>query len=309
MSPLRSTRASTTGKVNGVSLLMFVLEQADRRVRGFSELLVSLIEKIGEQVDPWKHPTILFEENTAECPICMETLFTSTPSAFVSEDTRIRCGHFFCFDCASSQYMKQQAANATEFHCPICRAPAQEVMPLPDIAINPRTWFQFLDCEGNGRLDKNTVIQALEAMLPIDTELLRASLEEHCWAKWDKNRDDRISEPEFFAEGGLLEWSIRHLRELREAKRRGPAPPLEEPQRWFDHWDTAHYGRIGRGEALTALCEAARVSSLESRKIESLKKDIEALWSRYARGDFVSWEVFLKNNLAKQLAKIVATVQ
>lgn len=298
----------------GRSVLLLALEEADRGRAGFSELLTSLMEKIGDDVDHWQEPTVLNEENTAECPICMEVLYKSTPTSFVKYSRRgdsgevphVICAHFFCFDCASQQFMKQQSQNRIEFECPICRGAASEVMPLPDIAINPRLWFQFLDVEGRGRIDKNTVVQTLEAMLPIDTENLRESLQESVWAQWDKAGDGSITEREFFDSGGLLEWVRRHQHELRAAEARGPAPSLEEePERWFRHWDAAKRGRLGRSEVLRGLCEAARVSSLEVQRIKSLKEGISAVWERHAPQGTVSREHFLKQGVAGELLKVV----
>lgn len=293
--------------------MLLALEQADRGHGGFRELLASLLEKLGDDVDQWEHPTSLVEENTAECPICMEVLWTSTPTAFVSfadadggeSDPHVICGHFFCFDCASQQYMKQQSQNVEEFQCPICRAPAREVMPLPDITINPRLWFRFLDVQGQGRIEKNVVIQTLEAMLPIDTENLREALEESVWAQWDKAGDDRISEREYFDSGGLLEWVRRHQHDLKHAEARGVAPGLGEPERWFRHWDAAKRGRLRRGEVLRALCEASRVSSLEPKRIKRLKEGIESVWEKHAADDLLQRDRFLRVNVSGELEAIV----
>jgi len=247
----------------------------------------------------------------------MEVLWTSTPTAFVSFDEsgggegnpHLICGHFFCFDCASQQYMKQQSQPNAEFQCPICRAPAREVMPLPDITINPRLWFQFLDVQRQGRIEKNVVIQTLEAMLPIDTENLREALEESVWAQWDKARDDRISEREFFDSGGLLEWVRRHQHDLREAQTRGTSPSLaKEPEKWFRHWDSAKRGRLRRGEVLRALCEAASVSSLEPRRIKCLKDGILGVWERHAVDDLLQRDRFLKAKVSGELEAIIKEV-
>lgn len=287
--------AVTAGNSSGRSLLLLTLEQADQGRGGFRELLASLLLKLGSDVDHWEHPTVLVEENTAECPICMEVLWTSTPTAFVSfavagqsgeGNPHLICAHYFCFDCASQQYMKQlqrQSAgqNAEEFQCPICRAPAREVMPLPDIQVNPRLWFQFLDTNSSGGIDQNTVVQTLEAMLPIDTENLRDALDDGVWAEWDKAGDNRITEREFFRPGGLLEWVRRHQCELQAAQQRGQAPPLGEAEVWFRHWDSQKRGRLNRGELLRALCEEARISSLQPRRIEQLKVGIEGVIARH----------------------------
>jgi len=309
--------AVTGATASGRPLLDLALTEADHGHSGFRDLTASLLEKLGDGVDQWDNPTVLVEENTAECPICMEVLWTSTPTAFVSFSTRggvegnphVICAHFFCFDCASQQYMKQQSQNVDEFECPICRAPATEVMPLPDIAINPRLWFQFLDVDGSGTIEKNTVVQTLEAMLPIDTENLRTVLTENVWDEWDKTGDHKISEREFFDTGGLLEWIRGHQHELKAAQARGNPPPLSDAERWFRHWDTSKRGRLRRGELLRALCEEARVSSLEPKRIKKLKDGIEAFWWGRASDDLIARDSLLQAEAIEQLAALVSEVK
>jgi len=311
----------------GGSLLLFALEQADQGRAGFRDLMGALLDKLGSNVDHWDQPMVLLEENTAECPICFETLWTATPTAFVSFTSTQRgkegsphviCAHFFCFDCASQQYMKQQKQNVENYFCPICRTQAREVMPLPDITVNPRLWFQFLDIESNNSIDRNTVVQALEAILPLETEGLRDAMTNQYWADWDKTKSDHITEGEFFAPGGLLEWVRCHQHELAAAQKRGPAPPLDQPEAWFKHWDRSKSGQLRRGDLLRALCEVSKASSLETKKIQAIKASIEKIWEKHVlhrRGSrssvspdegVISLDRFLRQNLAEELQKAVA---
>eukprot|EP00439_Symbiodinium_sp_Y106_P084796 s126_g26.t1 len=190
------------------------------------------------------------------------------------------CAHFFCFDCASQQYMKQQQAQANEYFCPTCRATAHEVMPMPDIAVNPRLWFQFLDVNRSGQIDQNMTVQALEAMLPIDTERLHEFIAGG-WAAWAKGH---VTENDFFSKGGLLEWIRAHQHDLANTAKRGAAPslPADDLQDWFRHWDVEHRGTLDKGQVLRALCEASKTSSLETRRIQELKEGITKVWDKYA---------------------------
>lgn len=281
--------AGNSFMATGQPLLLFAQEQADKGKSGFRELLSPLLGKIGQDVDQWTHPTALLEDRNADCPICFETLWTSTPTAFVkivesgSEISfHVICAHFFCFDCASQQYMKQQSQRVNEYFCPICRATAQEVMTLPDIAVNPQIWFQFLDVQRSGKIDQNTIVQAMEAMLPIDTENLHGAMADGCWSSCSK--DGVVTETDFFMPGGLLEWIRGHQHELQRARDRGPSPPLTGGERdvWFKHWDNAKRGQLEKGEVLRALCEASNVSSLETKRVQKLKDGISAIWDRFA---------------------------
>merc|ERR1711974_565480 len=110
------------------------------------------------------------------------------------------------------------------------------------------------DQEGHGRVEKKNVVQALEAVLPLDSEGLHEAADDHCWAAWDKSGHGHISEKAFFAPGGLLEWVRTHQQQLSAARKRGKAPPLTQPEAWFRHWDRANKGRLHRSELLRGLC-------------------------------------------------------
>lgn len=152
---------------------------------------------------------------------------------------------------------------------------------LPDIATNPKLWFNFFDREGKGQIEKNMVVQALEATLPIETESLRNAMDDHCWVAWDQKNEGYITESSFFAPQGLLEWVRVHQHQLQSARERGPAPDLSDAQAWFRHWDRTKKGRLRKGEALRGLCEVAQISSLEHRKVQRLRAAVEAAFARY----------------------------
>ncbi|CAJ1376318.1 unnamed protein product [Effrenium voratum] len=311
---LLSVGASGTSMCHGVPLYLFAQDQADKKVRGFNELLAPLLARIGQDVDQWQQPTALLEDRTAECPICFETLWTATPTAFVKllegsgeSIFHVICAHFFCFDCASQQYMKQQSQQVAEYFCPICRAQAHEVMPMPDIAVNPRLWFQFLDMNQSGQVDQNVAVQALEAMLPIDTERLHDALHDsECGVRWAQGQ---ISELHFWMPGGLLEWVRAHQHDLERAKDRGKAPRLEgDLQDWLRHWDRERRGELDKGQVLRALCEATRISSLETARIQKLKDGIKEIWSEYAVSAGLTRQHCRNGSVAARLQKLAEEV-
>ena len=304
--------ASATATLHGQPLMSFAQDQADKNQPGFNDLLEPLLRRLGQDIDPWVQPSVLLEDRTAECPICLETLWTSTPTAFVKlvegggqSVFHVICAHFFCFDCASQQYMKQQQTQASEYFCPTCRATAHEVMPMPDIAVNPRLWFQFLDVSRSGEIGQNMAVQALEALLPIDTERLHESISGG-WATWAKGP---ITEHEFFAKGGLLEWIRAHQHDLANAAKRGPAPALSSDlQDWFRHWDVERRGALDKGQVLRALCEASKTSSLEIKRIQELKEGLSELWAKYDLISGLTRQHCKEPNLAADLAALAERV-
>ncbi|CAL1129881.1 unnamed protein product [Cladocopium goreaui] len=311
---LLSVGASGTATCHGRPLYLFAQEQAEKKTRGFNDLLAPLLARIGQDVDQWRQPTVLVEERTAECPICFETLWTATPTAFVKlvegaeSIFHVNCAHFFCFDCASQQYMKQQSQQVSEYFCPICRAQAHEVMPMPDIAVNPRLWFQFLDVTRSGQVDQNTAVQALEAMLPIDTERLHSALQNQGFAApWAKQGN--ISELHFWMPGGLLEWVRAHQHDLDRAKDRGKAPKLDELEEWLRHWDRERRGELDKGQVLRALCEVTKTSSLEIERIKKMKEGISAVWKKnHLKGGLTRQLCRQKPQLGKEFQQVVDEV-
>eukprot|EP00913_Durusdinium_trenchii_P019900 g18707.t1 len=63
---LLSVGASGTATCNGRPLYLFVQEQAERKTRGFNELLAPLLARIGQDIDQWKQPTALVEDERRE---------------------------------------------------------------------------------------------------------------------------------------------------------------------------------------------------------------------------------------------------
>eukprot|EP00434_Breviolum_minutum_P011791 symbB.v1.2.010406.t1/scaffold657.1/size175864/3 len=220
----------------------------------------------------------------------------------------VNCAHFFCFDCASQQYMKQQSQQVSEYFCPICRAQAHEVMPMPDIAVNPRLWFQFLDVTRSGQVDQNIAVQALEAMLPIDTERLHAALQDSGFtALWAKQGN--ISELHFWMPGGLLEWVRAHQHDLDRTKDRGKAPRLQDLEEWLRHWDRERRGELDKGQILRALCEVTQTSSLEIARIKRLKDGISAVWKKHRMKGGLTRQICRQNpELAKEFQEVADEV-
>ena len=57
-------------------------DQSQKKING-THFLMASVGRNAQDVDQWRQPTVLVEERTAECPICFETLWTATPTAFV----------------------------------------------------------------------------------------------------------------------------------------------------------------------------------------------------------------------------------
>jgi len=124
------------------------------------------------------------------------------------------------------------------------------------------------------------------------------------WLEWEHRQPDEcgkegggISAEAFCAEGGMLQWIVENLGELRRAEEAGEPPELEreELERWFDFWDVDADGGLSRAELLRALMKTLRVSGVERRRVNEIRSTIEQCFYSWAQDseEKVSREAFL----------------
>eukprot|EP00927_Polykrikos_kofoidii_P029659 TRINITY_DN25619_c0_g1_i1.p1 TRINITY_DN25619_c0_g1~~TRINITY_DN25619_c0_g1_i1.p1 ORF type:complete len:731 (+),score=87.22 TRINITY_DN25619_c0_g1_i1:308-2194(+) len=120
------------------------------------------------------------------------------------------------------------------------------------------------------------------------------------WREWERDSGDGqggISAEAFCAEGGMLQWIVEHLGELRRAEKAGEAPDLRRDglERWFDFWDVDSDGGLSRAELLRALMKTLRVAGVERRRVSEIRRTIEKCFHTWAQHDEerVSREAFL----------------
>ena len=142
-------------------------------------------------------------EQHAECAICFEDL-CAQPIVIFEKKRGLRrrifrrparrvCGHFFHESCAAQ--LKPQL-------CPLCRTSFHRCRRMPSIEDDPLGWFQCVDVDGEGRLTRDQVKDALATCFPLDVPRLEASLDE-LWAQWDVSSSGFIDKPAFLAPGEL----------------------------------------------------------------------------------------------------------
>lgn len=285
--------------------------------------LLSQGDRDGDISDAWQSPRVLLAERAVECPVCYEPLYSAHPSVLQRVDTGKRlCGHYFCLRCA------QRLGGG----CPLCRARAPSgcvAKALPNVERAPRTWFRMVDNSANGRLERDEVVRALEAVLPLDAERLRRALgitvdgsegesedgdgeKSGWWQQWHADttvngRPAGITEEAFCAEGGLLQWIVEHLRELRRCEIRGRPPELtsDNLECWYEFWASEPEDGLSRSELLRALMRTLGVSGVERRKVREIRGTIEHCYHVWVAdgGDRVSREAFIKSpgGLGEQL--------
>jgi len=279
-------------------------------------------EKTGSGTDPWQSPRLLLMESAAECPVCYDPLCTSRPSVLTSADGRRICGHYFCYLCAQRLLLgcplcRARAADGVGS----CRAralPDVEKRPWQWFAmvdvdgdgrleqveavkaleavlpVDAERLRRALGCrpEGDGRLSTScSGVAALEK--PLQLALARENTttstgSANCWwREWQRDGKSAggISTEAFCAEGGMLQWIVENLGELRRAEKEGEPPVLSHDTmgRWFDFWDSNSDGGLSKSELLRALMKTLRVSGVERRRVGKIRRTIEKCFSLWAQ--------------------------
>eukprot|EP00434_Breviolum_minutum_P034932 symbB.v1.2.030920.t3/scaffold3535.1/size54508/3 len=206
----------------------------------------------------------------AECPICLEPLCRSTPTAFVA-DTAV-CLHFLCINCARG-YASSTNSQGDALRCPECRRHAVDMQPVPSLCEDPLSCFEFLAGIGEeSHLARPMLLRMLSALLPLDSEALEAQGET---LSQEVHAADFLTNP-FFV------WVWRHLQEhQRSMVRQEPAPDLEDRTAWFKYWNFSNTGRLTRSEVLRAILRSFRVTSLQKQKVQDLRSRVDKVWDMW----------------------------
>jgi Ca2+-binding EF-hand superfamily protein len=179
-------------------------------------------------------------EEHAECAVCFEALCDAPTAVFVAAtagSTRRTCAHYFHLACARSLRAREMR------RCPVCRAPFDDALPVPDPRDDPGGWFAAVDANGDGKLSPGEVLEALKANVPCDWRRLerdvlprsgaeRSNTDKKTRAKralfhaWDPDGDGFIELREICAPGGLLEYVTREF--TKKTSRKGTKQPREE---------------------------------------------------------------------------------
>jgi hypothetical protein len=131
-----------------------------------------------------------------ECPISAEALHAAAVGVLLSATGRRVSAQFFNLNALKRWFKLSQT-------CPITGQRAHRVLELPDIRADPAAWFKIVDMDGDGKLSRTEIIDALKAQLPIDCKRLDMEAKA-LWAVWDKDGSGFIEEAEFFGPEGMV---------------------------------------------------------------------------------------------------------
>jgi len=208
--------------------------------------------------------------NFNECPICFDELYKRTIAYLITESGCRACSHYFHEECV----LNWRDIGST---CPIDRCPYNSVVPIPSPFLHPLEWFQSVDSDGNGYLDKQEVLNILQAQLPVDSVRLEKEADE-LWTQWDTNGDGKISFEELTnSESGLIHYVRNNF----------PRPRIEMPilnrhnlSLWFDYWDEDKSGSLDKWEVTRALAKTFthHYSGESIQSSRAFRETIDALW-------------------------------
>lgn len=249
--------------------LKYAIQEIQRGRSQYRILLQSFLDYLGatEEKEFLADPCVLAgQRGGSECPICLEPLCRSTPTAFVAD--RAICLHFLCVNCARG-YASSTNSQGDALRCPECRRHAVDMQPLPSMCQDPLTCFEFLSGEEN-YLARPMLLRTLSALLPLDSEALEAQGDA---LDPEVRAEDFISNP-------LFVWVWRHLQEHQQWMLRSSsaAPNLDDRRAWFKYWNFSNTGHLTRREVLRAILRSFRVTSLEKQKISDLRSRVEKVW-------------------------------
>jgi len=253
----------------------------------------------------------------AECPISFEPLNQHPVAVFLDAQGR-RCSPHYYNAAAAEQWLAHNSS------CPCTRSSCASVMRVPSPLDDPRAWFTACDVDGDGRLSRAEVIEALCAFLPVDVRQLsrdaRANGPGTLWSQWDTHGRgwlelEDVLGPEHRGVGGATasagQGVIDHIRSHycdtggggvhAMAGCTGGAPALNEDEaskrRWFEHWDEDGSGALERGELVRALIKTLALGQSVTAK-RTIADTLNALWCLFDddNSGAIDMEEFLRPN-------------
>jgi hypothetical protein len=99
----------------------------------------------------------------AECSICFEPLSAGPVGVFLNQAGKRVSPHFFNLEAA------REWLRSGNGHCPLTRQRIASVAAVPDVREDPKGWWKVVDVDGDGKLSRHEVLEALKAQLPINS--------------------------------------------------------------------------------------------------------------------------------------------
>lgn len=206
----------------------------------------------------------------AECPISFEPLVDGRVGVFLDSGGRRVSPHYYKCEAA----MGWLATGSKE--CPMTRRSVASVRLVPSILVDPKAWFAVCDVDGNKRLSRREVVEALKAQLPLDNAALERFLtDEAKWRTWDADGSGSIEFAEIMdKDHGLLAFVLATFQRQRQS---ASVPDIRQDRdSWFRHWDEDSSGELDVDEVVRAFMKTFRI---DVAMIAQLRESLQAVWT------------------------------
>lgn len=205
----------------------------------------------------------------AECPICFGPLYREWTSVGVDLHGRRTCNHFYHERCLKTLYARE---------CTLCHARFDYRRRVPNLEESPAEWFEVVDSDGSGALERSELVDCLRAQINVDLAVLEAVLAKE-WRRWDPDGSGSISLMEFFQpRTGLLAYLKKRRSKLRLAVSKREAPDIRDDlSAWFDYWDLDHNHTLDKDEVVRALIKSFGLTN-HAKVALRLHRVLDAIW-------------------------------
>jgi len=206
----------------------------------------------------------------AECPISFEPLVEGRVGVFLDSGGRRASPHYFKYEAA----MGWLATGSKE--CPMTRKSVASVRLVPSILRDPEAWLAVCDVDGNKRLSRREVVEALKAQLPLDNVALEQFLtDEAKWRTWDADGSGSIEFAEIVdKDRGLLAFVLASFQRQMQSE---SVPDIRQDRdRWFRHWDEDSSGELDVDEVVRAFTKTFHI---DVAMIAQLRESLQAVWT------------------------------
>ena len=208
-----------------------------------------------------------------ECVICFENLCSREACCLYNQSGIRVCRHYFHTDCMIAPSSVLQPRRS----CPICRVEWTSIVSLPNPLNNPRAFFDMIDSDSSGCLNRNEVLEGLKACLDVDWRKIEQSVE-ILWNTWDKDKGGTISYAEMVEPNtGLLAYIIRNYPRSEVDRAREPPDLRQRPRDWFQYWDEDKSNSLEKEEIVRALVKTFRITQ-GSASVATITEVIDAVF-------------------------------
>lgn len=246
----------------------------------------------------------------AECTVCFEPLCDMPCSTLHKQGHRV-CRHLIHTRCAEAMQ------SAGRFNCPECRGEFDSLKPLPRLDPSngvTRAWFDAVDVDGDGRLDRTEVLTVLKAQYRLDWKKLEEHLDS-LWDTWDQDGSGDLAYEELFAANGLISYvtgeCVAVQFAVEEEQNQVEPPPLSDSAAWFRYWDTDGNGVLDIQEVQRALMKTFRLGK-EMHKVHTMRETLDAVWPLFdldGNGEIDFHEFTTRGGLGETLSLSVQHMQ